>query len=91
MNPYWLTRAKDGKRVNQANIRAFGCFNRTHTTVMGRVHIAHLKPGPFTSQATRPKSRNAAFVRYLGQGIVLIHKLRQLATTNSRTAACRRF
>ncbi len=36
------------QRRDEPNIGTFGCFNRTETSVMGVVNVAHLKAGTFT-------------------------------------------
>ncbi len=48
---------------------------------MGGVHVAHLEAGALAGQAARPQRRNPAFVGHFGQGIVLVHELRQLGRT----------
>ena len=68
----------NSQRANQTNVRAFRRFNRTHTAVMAVVYVAHLKTGTVTGKTTRPQSRKTAFMRQLGQRIVLIHKLGKL-------------
>src|SRR5690606_15526820 len=67
--------------VDQTNVWTFRRFNRAHATVVGWVHVAHLKARTFTSQTTRAQCRNTTLVRDLGQRVGLIHKLRQLAGT----------
>src|SRR5690606_18479496 len=67
--------------VGQTNLWTFRRVNRAHATVVGGVHVAHLKARTFTRQTTRAQSRNATLVRDFGQGVGLVHKLRQLAGT----------
>ena len=67
------------QRVDQTNVRTFGRFNRTHTTVVGRVNVTHLKAGTFACQTTWPKRGQTTLVRHLGQRVGLVHELRQLA------------
>src|SRR5690606_26810219 len=67
--------------VDQTNVWTFRRFNRAHATVVGWVHVAHLKASTFTSQTTRAQCRNTTLVRDLGQRVGLVHKLRQLAGT----------
>ena len=69
------------QRVNQTNVRTFRRFNRTNTTIVGRMHVAHFKARTFACQTARAQCRHTAFVRDFGQRIGLIHKLRQLAGT----------
>ena len=42
----------DRQRVDQTNVRTFWRFNRTHTTVMGWVHVAHFEAGALAGQTT---------------------------------------
>ena len=68
-----------GQRVDEADVRAFRRLDGAHPTVVGRVHVAHLEAGPLAGQATRAQRRDAALVGDLGQRVVLIHELRELA------------
>ena len=70
---------KSGQRYDQADVRTFRGFNRTDTTVMCRMNVADLKPGPLSRQTSRPQCAQPSFVCYLGEKIGLVHKLRQLA------------
>ena len=45
---------------------------------MRDVHVAHFKASTFAGQAAWAKCRYAALVRDLGQGVGLVHELRQL-------------
>ena len=56
---------------------------------MSRVHVTNFKPGPFPGQTTRPQRGDTSLVSNLGQGIVLIHELRQLAGTKELLDCCR--
>src|SRR5690606_25089564 len=67
--------------VGQTNLWTFRRVNRAHATVVGGVHVAHLKARTFTRQTTRAQSRNTTLVRDFGQRVGLVHKLRQLAGT----------
>ena len=67
-----------GKRVDQADVLAFGRLDRAHPAIMGRVHVAHLEPRAFAGQTARPKGRQTALVRDFGQRVGLVHELRQL-------------
>ena len=70
---------KGRERRDEADVRAFGRFNRANAAVMRRMHVADFKARAVTAQATRPESRQAAFVREFRERIDLIHELRQLA------------
>src|SRR5437868_11348468 len=77
------------QRGDQTDVWAFGGFHRANTSIMGRVHVAHLEPGTVTRKPARSKSRKPSFVRQFRQRIDLVHELRQLAapeevTNNSR-------
>ena len=43
------------QRVDQANVGAFGRFNRANPAVMGHVYVTHFKAGTFARQATGAK------------------------------------
>jgi hypothetical protein len=45
------------------------------------MHVAHFKAGTLARQTARTKSRDATLVGDLGQGVGLVHELRQLAGT----------
>ena len=69
---------KRGETVDQTDVRPFGRLDRAHPAIVGRVHVAHFKSGPFTGQTARPKRRQTAFVGHLRQRVGLVHELRQL-------------
>ena len=66
------------QRVNQTDVRTFRRLDRTHTTVMSRVHVTDLKSGALTGQTTWAQRRDTTLVRDLGQRVVLVHELGQL-------------
>ncbi len=60
---------------------------------MGRMDIAHLETGAFTSQPARTECGNSALVGYFTQWIILIHELAELGRTKKlldrrRNGAC---
>ena len=65
-------------RTNQADVWTFRRLNGTNASVMRRVNVAHLEPGPFSAETTRTKSRQTTLVRQLCKWIRLIHELRKL-------------
>src|SRR5690606_8427269 len=67
--------------VDQADVRTFRRFDRAHATVGSRVHAAHFETGTLAGQTARPKPGDAALVGDLGQRVVLVHELGQLAGT----------
>ena len=81
---------KGRQRVDQTNVRAFGCFNRTHTTVVGRVHVAHLEAGALAGQTTWAQCRETTLVRDFRQRVGLVHELRQLRRAKEFTHSRRR-
>ena len=70
--------SKSGQRVDQADVWPFRRLDRTNPPVMGRVHVTHLEAGPLTGQAAWAESRQAALVSNLGEGVGLVHELREL-------------
>ncbi len=66
------------ERIDQADVRAFRRLDRAYPAVVRRVNVAHLEAGSLPGEAARSKGRDAALVRDLGQGIGLVHELREL-------------
>ncbi len=66
------------ERVDEADVRPLRRLDRADTTVVGRVHVAHLEAGPLARQAARPERREPALVRDLGERVGLVHELREL-------------
>ncbi len=66
-----------GKIRDKPDVRAFRRFDRTHTPVVGIVHVAHLKAGAVAAQTAGAERRQAALVSQLGKRVVLVHELRQ--------------
>ena len=64
--------------VDQADVRAFRGFDRTHAAVVGRVHVAHLEAGALARQAAGAEGGNPSLVGHFGQRVCLVHELRQL-------------
>src|SRR5205814_2169430 len=64
-----------GQRVDQADVRTFRRFDRTYTTIVSRMHVAHFEARTLARQAAWAESRDAPLVRDLGQRIVLVHEL----------------
>ena len=64
-----------GQRVNQADVRAFGCLYRAHSSIMGIMHVTYLESGTVPRKTARPQCRQTPFMRQLAQRIILIHKL----------------
>ena len=62
---------------NQTNVRAFRWLNRTKTTIVRIVYVTHLETSTFTWQTARTKGWKTTFVRYLSQGVCLVHELWQ--------------
>ncbi len=69
------------QRVDQTDVRTFWRFNRTDTTIMGRVYVTHFEACTLTRQTARAERRNTTLVSDLRQRVVLVHELRQLAGT----------
>ncbi len=61
-----LVDASEGRqRVDETDIRTFRCFDRTDTSVMRRMHVAHFEACTFTRQTARSKRRETPLVRDL--------------------------
>jgi len=69
------------ERDDEADVRTFRRFDRADPTVVGRVHIAHFEARPFAGEPAGTQGRQPALVRDLGEGVRLVHELRELAGT----------
>ena len=67
--------------VDQADVGTFRGLNGTHTAVVGVVNIPHVEGRPVTAQTAGAQSGQTALVGQLGQGVILIHELRQRGRT----------
>ena len=65
------------ERADKTDVRAFRRFDRTKTSVVGVVHVAHLEAGTLTRKTAGAESRQTALVGQLGQGVGLVHELAQ--------------
>ncbi|OIQ68077.1 hypothetical protein GALL_503360 [mine drainage metagenome] len=74
--------------IDQANVRAFGRFNRAHPAIVGDVHVTYFKTSTLTRQTPWAKGRNTALMGDFRQGIGLIHELRQLRGTKKFFERC---
>src|SRR5690606_22067141 len=70
-----------GQRVDQTDVRTFRRFDRAHATIMSRVYVTDFEAGTLTGQTARAECGNAALVGDLGERVVLVHELRELAGT----------
>ena len=71
----------DTERGDKTDVRTFRRLNRTETTVVGIVHISHLKACTVATQTAGTQGRHTALVRNLRKGSLLVHKLRQRIRT----------
>ena len=76
------------QRVDQTNVRTFRGLDRTYATVVSRVYVADFEACALAGQTARAKSRYTTLVGNLGQRIVLIHELGQLAGTEEFLNRC---
>ena len=77
-----LVSARVGRQgVDQTNVRTFRCFDRANATVVRRVYVTNFKASTFTGQTARAQCGNTALVGDLGERVVLVHELRELAGT----------
>ena len=61
---------------DQADVRAFRCFNSTQAAIVTVMHVTHLKACTLTAKASRTKCRYTALVGNLRQWVRLIEELR---------------
>ena len=76
--------SKHTQRRNQTDVRALRGLNRAKTSVVGVVHVAHLKSGTVTRQTARTESRHSSLVSNLGKRVGLVHELRQCVGSEER-------
>ena len=67
------------QRSDETDVGTFWGLNRTHTTVVRRVHVADLEAGALARETTGPKRGETTLVRQTRERVGLIHELRQLA------------
>jgi len=66
------------KRVDQTDVRTFGCLDRAHSSIMGVMYISNLESGTVSGQTAGAQCRQTSLVGQLTQRVILIHELRQL-------------
>ena len=67
----------DAERRDKADVRAFRGLDRAEAAVVGIVHVSHLEAGALARQTAGAEGREAALVGDFGQGVGLVHELRQ--------------
>ena len=67
-----------GKRADKPYVLSFRGLYRAHASVMGVVHVTHLKGRPVTVKTSRSQRGQTALMRQLRKRVVLIHELRKL-------------
>ena len=70
---------KSGQRTDETDVRTFRGFNRAHAAIVGVMNVPNFESGPLAAQAAWAQRAETPLVRQFGQGVGLIHKLRQLA------------
>ena len=88
----FVDNCKGGQRTNQADVRTFRSFDRTHTTIVRVVYVANFIACAFTAQTAGAQCGQTTFMSQLCQRVVLVHELGQLAaaeeffnSSNNRT------
>ncbi len=69
------------KRRDQTNVRTLWRLDRADPAVVRRVNVPDFEASAFAAQTARSKGGQAALVRDFGQGVGLVHELRQLGAT----------
>ena len=69
-----------GKMKNKPDVRAFRSMNRTDSSVVRRMHIAHLQSGALTSKTSGSQGGESAQMLYFIKYIFLRHELRKLVS-----------
>src|SRR6266550_88629 len=65
--------------ADQADVRTFRRLDRADPAVVAVVHVADVEAGALARQSAGAQRRQAPLVSQLGQRVVLVHELRQLA------------
>src|SRR5579864_5870574 len=68
-----------GEVADQTDVRTLGGLDRADTAVVAVVYVPDVEARALTREAARAERREPALVRQLGQRVVLVHELRQLA------------
>ncbi len=66
------------QRADQTDVGTLRGLDRAHAAVVRRVDVTNLHAGTVTGQTTRAQRGQTTLVRQAGQGVVLVHELRQL-------------
>ncbi|TPV97351.1 MAG: hypothetical protein USCAAHI_03178 [Beijerinckiaceae bacterium] len=77
------------ERVYETDVRPFRRFDRADTSVMRRVHVAHLEASPLARETARTQRRQPPLMGNFGQRIGLVHELRQLRRPKELAYRCR--
>ena len=72
------------ERRNKTDVRTLRALDRTQTTIVCIVNVTHLEASTLTRQTARTKSRKTTLVSNLGQGVGLVHELRQRVRSEER-------
>ena len=76
------------KRVDQTDVRTLRRLDRTHSSVMGIMYVTDLETGTVSGKAAWSQRGKTSLMRKLGQRVMLIHKLRQLRTSEELLHRC---
>src|SRR2546427_2143423 len=68
-----------GQVADEADVRTFPGLDRADAAVVAVVHVADVESGALARETTGAQRRETPLVRQLGQRVVLVHELRQLA------------
>ena len=67
-----------GQRGDKTDVLTFGGLYRAHSAVVGVVNISHFEAGAFAVETAGTECRKFSLVSQFGNGVGLIHELRQL-------------
>ncbi len=73
---------------DKSDVRAFGSLNRAQAAIVAVVNVTDVEGGSLTAQTAGAECRHTALVSKLGQGVCLIHELRQWAGTEEFFDRC---
>ena len=73
-----VDRGHGSQRADEADVRAFRRLDGAHAAVVGRMHVADLDGRALAREAARAQRAQAAAMGEPGQGVGLVHELREL-------------
>ena len=67
--------------ADQTDVRTFWSLDRTHSSIVRMMYISNLETSSFSGKSSRAQCGKSSLVGQFCQRVVLVHKLRQLRTS----------